>query len=238
MLFSTKGIVLNKIRYSESSLIVSVLTQNEGKQSYLMKGVFSKKSKNKASCIDFLNFVDIVSWKGNSSNLYLVKEIQMAYHFKTLTSDFYKKTITLFIAELLHRCVHIPEFDIQLYSFVEESILELDNKEKQFSDFHLHFMTHFTRFLGIVPIDNYSEKNKYFDIKSAMYTPEMIDLNVGFEERSSFLLHKYLNEPFKVQSFSLIDRNEYLDDLIRFYAYHLSQFNGLKSLNVLKSVLA
>ena len=237
MIFSTKGIVLNKIRYSENSLIIHVLTQNDGKQSFLMKGVFSKKSKNKISCIDYLNFVDIVSWKGNSSDLYLVKEIQMAYHFKTIASDFYKKTIALFISELLYRCVHIPEFDIQLYSFVEESILELDHKEKQFSDFHLRFMTKFTKYLGIVPINNFSKQNKFFDIKSASFFPVITDLNSGFEEKSSIILNSYLSEEMTSENFSLIDRNQFLDDLIRFYAYHLTQFTGLKSLKVLKSVL-
>ena len=73
MIFSTRGIVLNKIRYSESSLIVHILTKNGGKQSFLMKGALSVKSKNKASCVDFLNFVDITAWQKNNSDLCIVK---------------------------------------------------------------------------------------------------------------------------------------------------------------------
>ncbi len=237
MIFSTKGIVLNKIRYSESSLIVHILTKNGGKQSFLMKGALSSKSKNKASCVDFLNFVDITAWKKNNSDLCIVKEMQMAYHFKTINTDFYKKTITLFLAELLHRCIHISEFDANLYNFVEESILNLDEKEFRFSDFHLQFMTKFTKYLGIVPINNFSKQNKFFDIKSASFFPVITDLNSGFEEKSSIILNSYLSEEMTSENFSLIDRNQFLDDLIRFYAYHLTQFTGLKSLKVLKSVL-
>ncbi len=237
MLFSTKGIVLNKIRYSESSLIVHILTKQHGKQSFLMKGTLSSKSKNKASCIDFLNFIDITASQKNNSDLCIVKEVQMAYHFKTITSDFYKKTIALFIAELLHRCIHIPEFDINLYNFVEESILELDEKENRFSDFHLRFMTKFTKYLGIFPINNYSEQNRFFDIQSASFFPLITDLDSGFEEKSSFILQTYLSGVSQIERFSLSDRNNFVDDLIRFYAYHLNNFSGLKSLKVLKSVL-
>lgn len=238
MLFSTKGIILHKIRYSETSLIVHVLTQNDGKQSFLMKGAFSKKSKNKVSCVDFLNFVEIVSWKSNGSDLFLVKEIQMAYHFKTISTDFYKKTIALFIAELLHRCVHIPEFDLQLYTFVEKNIIDLDEKEKRYSDFHLHFITQFTKYLGILPVNNYNEKNLFFDITSAHFTPVLADQNYAFDAQSSKILHSFLNENPQDEKFSLVDRNLYLDDMIRFYAYHLNQFSGLNSLHVLKSVMA
>lgn len=237
MIFSTRGIVLNKIRYSESSLIVHILTKNGGKQSFLMKGALSVKSKNKASCVDFLNFVDITAWQKNNSDLCIVKEMQMAYHFKTINADFYKKTIALFLAELVHRCIHISEFDTNLYNFVEESILKLDEKEFRFSDYHLQFMTRFTKYLGIIPINNFSKQNKFFDIKSASFYPVIPDLNSGFEERSSIILNTYLNEENPVVSFSLLDRNQFLDDMIRFYAYHLNNFSGLKSVKVLKSVL-
>ena len=41
----TKAIVLQTIKYGDSSLIVKMLTKESGVQSYMVKGVFGKKSK-------------------------------------------------------------------------------------------------------------------------------------------------------------------------------------------------
>ena len=44
----TKAIVLQSIKYGDSSLVVKMLTEELGIQSYMVKGVFGKKSKMKA----------------------------------------------------------------------------------------------------------------------------------------------------------------------------------------------
>ena len=43
MIISTKAIVLRKINYSDSSLIVDVFTELEGRKSFFIKGILGKK---------------------------------------------------------------------------------------------------------------------------------------------------------------------------------------------------
>ena len=56
---STNGICLHHYKYSESSVIVKIFTEKFGLKSYIMKGVRSKKSKNKLNILHSLNIVDL-----------------------------------------------------------------------------------------------------------------------------------------------------------------------------------
>ena len=49
----TKAIVLQTIKYGDSSLVVKMLTEESGLQSYMVKGVYGKKSKMKAALFFF-----------------------------------------------------------------------------------------------------------------------------------------------------------------------------------------
>ena len=49
MLYKTRGIVLNHIKYSDTSVIVTMYTETFGRQAYIVNGVRGKKSKIKAN---------------------------------------------------------------------------------------------------------------------------------------------------------------------------------------------
>ena len=52
MIIKTEGIVINYIKYKESSIIIKILTEDYGFQSFLLNGVRSVRSKKS---IGFLN---------------------------------------------------------------------------------------------------------------------------------------------------------------------------------------
>ena len=59
MIESTKGICLHYYKYSENSVIAKIFTENFGLQSYVIKGVKNKKSKNKLNILQSLNIVQL-----------------------------------------------------------------------------------------------------------------------------------------------------------------------------------
>ncbi|MDD2412352.1 MAG: DNA repair protein RecO [Bacteroidales bacterium] len=240
MLIKTKGILLHKCRFSDTSMIINVLTHDAGKQSFLVKGVYSKKSKNRISSLELLNLLEITAWKSSKSDLLTVRELDVWYHYQSISEDFNKKTIALFLAEFIHRTIQSPDADPQLYYFVENSLLFFDKMDKKYSDFHLRFLSHFTKYLGIIPQNDYSSQKPYFNILTASFYPIYGEDNYFFNDQSSFQLHKYLSTPLQDYldyTFSLKERSVFLDDILRFYIYHLSHFHGLKSIRVLKSIL-
>ena len=61
MLYKTRGIALNYIRYRESSIIAKIYTEAFGIQSYIVNGVRSSKSKtNRIALFQPLTLLDMV----------------------------------------------------------------------------------------------------------------------------------------------------------------------------------
>ena len=55
-----QGVVLQSIRYGDTSLIVKIYTRNLGLQSYIIKGAFNRASKNRAAFFQPLNVIEFV----------------------------------------------------------------------------------------------------------------------------------------------------------------------------------
>ena len=153
----TRAIVLQSIKYGDSSLVVKMLTEEMGVQSFMVKGVFGKKSKMKAALFQNMTLLEIVAEIGGSS-LGFIKEISLAHYYKNNTVDFKKTTILIFISELLSKSIAESEPDTTLFNYVYESMLWLDEVESSYADFPIIFAMRLSFYLGFFPnIDTYTE---------------------------------------------------------------------------------
>jgi DNA repair protein RecO (recombination protein O) len=59
MFVTTKGILLHKTKYSDTSIIVKIFTEHFGTQSFIIKNAFSKKSKINYSFFTSLALLEI-----------------------------------------------------------------------------------------------------------------------------------------------------------------------------------
>ena len=78
---STSGICLHYYKYSDSSVIVKIFTERFGLRSFVLKGVRSKKSKNKINLLQSLNVVQLEMTNNNKRQLQYVKEINKSDKF-------------------------------------------------------------------------------------------------------------------------------------------------------------
>ena len=153
----TRAIVLQSIKYGDSSLVVKMLTEEVGVQSFMVKGVFGKKSKMKAALFQNMTLLEIVAEIGGGS-LGFIKEISLAHYYKNNTVDFKKTTILIFISELLSKSIAESEPDTALFNYVYESMLWLDEVESSYADFPIIFAIRLSFYLGFFPnIDTYTE---------------------------------------------------------------------------------
>jgi len=72
MLVKTQGIILHIVRYGDQSLILTVYTEEFGRQSYIMNGTRGPKSKNRAGILQPLYMLDLEVYQkknpGDSKN--------------------------------------------------------------------------------------------------------------------------------------------------------------------------
>ena len=105
MLEKTKAIVLQKIKYGDTSLICQVYTENFGRKSFLFKGVRTKKSRHKANLLQNLFILNFEFYYKEGRDLFLVKEFSNAISFVDFPYNPVKSSQALFLSEILSKCL-------------------------------------------------------------------------------------------------------------------------------------
>lgn len=239
MLHKTRGIVLHHIKYSETSVIVTVYTESFGRQAYLINGVRSKKAKIKANILQPLFLLNMEVYHKPKRELQRVKEVQNDFVFSSLPYDIRKSTLALFIAEILYRTIQEQEANQELFDYVYHSIQILELKEEGITNFHLYFLIHLTKYLGFFPDNNWTEQNCYFDLKIGSFVKIKPLHTLGMDSDQSKILSQLLefsenqHEKMKIP-YAL--RMDLLDRIIDYYELHNPGISQIKSLSVLKEV--
>jgi DNA repair protein RecO (recombination protein O) len=227
MLFKTKGIVINYIRYRETSVIVKIYTEEFGIQTYIENGVRSAKSKNKIALFQPLTLLDLVIYHKEGKDIHRISEMKCNHPFQTLPFDIYKSSIALFITEILGKTLHEETSNAALFYFLHNSILWLDETPDHFENFHLQFLLQLGGYLGFSP------ENAH-EISNELSLHNLPVLSKDLENQLDKLMNTQYDEAPKMDRFS---RNQLLDSIILFYRLHVDTLTEVKSLAVLHEVM-
>ena len=235
-----QGIVLQSIRYGDTSLIVKVFTRNFGLRSYMVKGAFNRNSKCRAALFQNLHLINYVeAGKPNKSSLGYMKDVQLTTVYQSIPFVMNKGAIMMYVSELLTKTLTEQEQNEPLYDFIVQSLHWLDLVEQDYANFPLFFTLELTRHLGFYPKDNhatgycfdmmegsfahgYPLHPYYFDAEAARLLSQL--LNTGIDEACRLPLH-------------VSQRRELLDGLIVFMRLHAPVMKDFHSYEVLKTVL-
>lgn len=229
MLHKTRAIVLNYLKYGETSIIVRIYTEALGLQSYIVNGVRSAKSKNKIALFQPLTLLELDVYYREQVDLHRIKEMKCAEPFASIPFDFRKSGIALFITEVLTKTVKREEENQPLFEFLHHSILLLDHLPKSFSNFPVQFLLKLSPFLGFAPG---SAEELYSQVHAG---GSMADFAV--EEKQ--LLNALLFEGFESSTrLTGEQRKHILQNVLYFYRLHVENFGELKSLSVLQEVMS
>lgn len=233
----TKAIVLDSIKYGDSSLIVRCYTELYGIKSYLLKGILKRK-KGKVVKSQFLplSILQVNASHNNKSVLNSITEARVVFPYVELHTDLVKQSLVYFLAETLSSCLQQEEEDKELYAFLEASFLWLDSHDK-IANYHITFLFLLTKYLGFYP--DVSENHlPYFDLASGCYSS--VITSDYFSKRDMYYFNKGLGINFDSTSQELMNRQErttILNLILRYYSLHIENFKKPKSLDVLVSIL-
>ena len=235
-----QGFVLQSIRYGDSSLIVRIYTLNFGLQSYMVKGVKGKGSRNRIAFFQPMTFLRFVqSGKPSQSGLAFLKDLEVSYAYQSVPNEMYKSAILMYLSELLTHTLTQQERNEDLYQFVFQSMVWLDLVETGYANFPLYFTLEMSRFLGFYPQSNYKEQS-YFDMMEGQFVMAQPPHQYYFEREGSRMLSLLLNRSIDdLSSLTMtgVQRNALLDGIITFMRLHAPVLKGLQSHEVLKEVL-
>ncbi|MCW3127038.1 MAG: repair protein recO [Bacteroidetes bacterium] len=233
----TKGIVLHTVKYSETSVIVKIYTEKLGLVSYIVNGVRSSKSTAKASMMRPLTLLDLDTTHRENKGLQRIKEFRRAYTYKSIPFDTMKSAIAIFILEVVTKSLKEHDANEDMFHFVYDCFVHLDEMEVMNNDFHLQFLVHYTVYLGFPPQGEYSDSTPYFDMQEGVFTPKSsissLVLNKQQSEYISLLSSSNMLQPLDIK-LHRGHRQELLHHLLKYYNMHLEGFAGLRSPEVLE----
>ncbi len=235
-----QGIVLQSIRYGDTSLIVKVFTRSLGLRSYMVKGAFNRNSKSRAALFQNLHLINYVeAGKPNKSSLGYMKDVQLATVYQSIPFVMNKSAILMYISELLSKTITEQEQNEPLYDFIERSMLWLDLVHQDYANFPLFFTLELTRHLGFYPKANH-ESGYCFDMMEGSFSHDYPLHPYYFDAEDAQLLSQLLNtgidETCRIP-LHVSQRRSLLDGLIVFMRLHAPVMNDFHSHEVLKTVL-
>ena len=235
-----QGIVLQSIRYGDTSLIVKVYTRDFGLQSYMIKGALSRTSKSRAAFFQPLNVIEFVTGGKNLHGaLGYVKDVQMAFFYQTLFSEMKKSAILMYVAELLSKSLTEQEQNLTLYDFILHSLQWLDLTDENYANFPLFFTLELSRFLGFYPKTNEASL-PFFDMMEGHFVGTAPIHPYYLEGDSAFILSAMLNQDLEKamqMPLNVVQRRNLLDGIITFMRLHAPFLKSLQSHEVLQTVL-
>ena len=243
-LHKTRGIVLRTVKYGETSLIVTILTDLFGIQSYLINGVraSTKKGSGKANLFQPTAILDLIVYHNDLRNLQRMKEFRWGHLYQNIFSDIKKNAVSLFMVELLAKCLKQPEANEDLFSFVEDAFLHLDESgETITANFPLFFALHLAVFFGFQIDDQYSEKNSFLDLREGTFVNERPSHPHFLEDKQAAVTSELLKvrQPGELRDIKLHHdfRRNLLYAFEIYYAFHIQDFGTMKTLPVLREIL-
>ncbi len=239
MLQKTRGIVLHRIKYSDSSVIVYIYTEKSGRQAFLVRGARRKKSHIKINLFQPLYALDLEIYFNPKRELQSIKEYNIIIPFVSIPYSIQKSTIVLFLGEMLYRFLLEEEANNPLFEYLLNSIHYLDNTEKSVSNFHLLFLIQLTKYLGFNPNDNFSEQTPVLDLKNGVFVQTIPNHTNYLNLKESKLFYNLQSTSFEkanLLKLSSASRTNLLARIIDFYKLHQSFLGEIKSFQIMKEV--
>ena len=237
--YKARGIVLHTLKYGDSGMVVYLLTDSGGRQSYMVQGVRSARGHgSKLALFQPMFAVEFEGLESSRMQMHRFREVRSGIVLQSLPFDVRKSTIALFMAEVLYRLVKECEPNQRLFDFVWGSVAALDALDEGVANFHLWFLANLSRFLGFYPGNAYTA-GAFFDIREGLYTktpPPHAGYMSGEHART---LDDFIRCDVRCLGEIGLNRRQrvgFLDALLVYYGYHLDAIRAVQSVKILQEV--
>lgn len=221
MIAKTRGIVFRFTRFRETSIIVTILTEAFGIQSYIVNGIRSSRaSAGKMALFQPLTLLDMVAYHRDTANINRIREVKCLYPHHSVATDIRKSAIAMFLCEILNKTVREETAPGPLFEFIFNALRVLEALEKNYENFHLVFLIKLSRHLGF-----------------GVYTAAQIGGTRPFDPETESVIENLLTAGFDdMIPIPASRRREILEALVGFFGEHIESLGEIRSVQVLREV--
>lgn len=227
----TDAIVIQALHHTDTTMVVTMLTKDFGRTAMV---VSTNRRGRKQSTMPLLAPLTLVTVAFNShhgNRLPRITEIHCRYPLSTIPFNAVRRSIALFMGELLARALRDEGRDDNLYNLIDESIRLLDSGVAGEHNFHILFMYRLAAALGFEP-DLTDATLPYFDMVEGIMTsalPLHRHYLMNYEKELFARLYRATFDNLGAIASNIDERTTLIKILEEYYRHHLPQFEGLNS---------
>lgn len=241
MEIKTEAIVLHSTKYGEQSLIIDMLTQKQGRTSFIVRMPKTQKGKFKKQLFQPLTILSIVFDYRQQQSLQHIRDINLTEPYVSLPTDPVKVSIAMFLAEFLTYTTRDTQKDVPLFEYIKKSLQWLDSATKDFSNFHIVFMLRLSSFIGFRPnLESYTA-NSMFDLREGRFTT-LTPLHNDYLKpaEAGIMLQLFRMDYANMRFFRMnrLQRNRLTDIILHYYRLHVPAMPELHCFSILKELFA
>lgn len=224
---SQDGFLLSFIKYGENDAVLYCFTEEEGFQTYFLKGIYSKKNKKKAFLLP-LNKLNFSISSGKNTGIQTVSRFEMIEANDAYT-DIKANTVIFFVADFLNQILRNEHKNPAIFCAIEEFVHELNQQNYRS---HLIFLIKILKIQGVAPLLG---NGNYLDPETGTFS----DLGTHhFFDSENCMLWKLIlsaQNPYEIKIPQALRKN-FLDSLLVYYHYHITDFKTPNSLEIIQQI--
>ncbi|MBQ7442934.1 MAG: recombination protein O N-terminal domain-containing protein [Bacteroidaceae bacterium] len=245
-MITSRGIVLNAVRYSDDKVIVNVFTAEAGTVAFVVRrggsgGRTGRGGRVRAALWQPLTVVDVTWREPRRGDLAVASEVGMARVWTDIPYHPHKAAMALFVGEFLGCVLRQEQADARLLAWLEASLAWLDGAREGFASFHVVLLLGLSRFLGFAPNIGGWREGAFFDLRAAEYTqcrPLHPDYLEGEEAALVPRLLRLGYGNMRRVGLNGRARSRMLEVIVTYYRLHVADFPPLRSLDVLRATFS
>ena len=222
-------------------MFVDMYSREYGMITFACSTVSRGKSTGKANYFQPLNIVEVEFDMKPRTEIHIIKDIRIDQPSRSIPFDPYKLSISIFLAEFLRYALAGEQKSHALFDYTENSIMWLDNTQKEFANFHLIFMVKLSQFIGFAPDMNDFYPGSWFDMQEGNFSsliPKHRQVVQPADATIIPILSRLNFASMHLLKLSRNERNQCTDGILKFYRLHLPDFPELKSFSIMKELFA
>jgi DNA repair protein RecO (recombination protein O) len=238
MRVSDKAIVLQSIKHGDKKYILKLYTRQHGLVTVMAQAGKSHGAKVRSGNILPLSLIEAELILKQNKEIHQLREASGYFALSNISTSLSKLSIAQFLNEILIKALREQGPNPDLFEFIETCLKFLNDTQEDYVNLHLYFLSELTKYLGFEPQNNYSRTNCFFDCREGSFSAVSLTFPLGLSQEESHLFSEFLKINSLRTKISNSQRQVLLDILIAYYRLHIPGFNEVKSLSVLREVIA
>lgn len=233
-------IALKQTRYSDKQNILTAFSRERGRVSFAVATGNGRGAARLRALTLPMSVVECETDSRPGRELMPLRQARPIEIASSVHSNPLKQMLAMFLAEVVGAVARESGPDEDVYDFIEASVRCLDAlPEESLGNFHICFLMTLGRLYGIEPDVSTYAPGWILDMREGIWRlsfPLHGDALSPEESTAAWQLWRMKYANMHAFRYTRIERARVIDTILRYYSLHLTPLQGIKSLDILRSL--